>query len=151
ALQLSEPDREQPGADGVVEEIWFGMEARIFQRAGDERRVDHRDPAQDSGPPALFPRLGYWGHGRLSVTGAALVLALADAPIVPGRWWSPPWNTLVDTLAAGARERGRELRADRYAGAKSLRASRRRLREVMPSFANTLWRWYSAVRELMKS
>jgi hypothetical protein len=43
ALELSQPNREKPGSDGMVEEIRFGMEAGVVQCASDERRVDHRN------------------------------------------------------------------------------------------------------------
>src|SRR5262245_19056157 len=51
----------------------------------------------------------------------------------------------------GRGRNGQSTGAGRQTGAGSRRASRSRLREVIPSLANTLCRWYSAVRELMKS
>ena len=47
ALQLSEPDREEPGSDSMVEEKRFGMSPREVQCPRDQRRVDHRDATQD--------------------------------------------------------------------------------------------------------
>jgi hypothetical protein len=43
ALQLSEPDREEPGSDSMVEEKRFGMSPGIVHCPGDKRCVDHRD------------------------------------------------------------------------------------------------------------
>ena len=57
-LQLSEPNREEPGSDSMVEQKRFGMDADIVHCASDERRVDHRNAAQDSGLSAHDSRLG---------------------------------------------------------------------------------------------
>src|SRR5206468_5803055 len=66
-LQLSEPDREEPGSDGMVEEKRVGMLPSKVHCPGDERRVDHGDATQDSGLPPDDRRLGCWQHGQLSL------------------------------------------------------------------------------------
>jgi len=58
ALQLSEPDREQPGSDSVVEEKRFRMLPRKLHCPADERRVDNRHAAQPSGSSPDDGRLG---------------------------------------------------------------------------------------------
>jgi hypothetical protein len=63
ALQLSEPDREEPGSDSMVEEKRFGMSPREVQCPGDKRRIDHRDATQDLRLSAGNGRLSYWRHG----------------------------------------------------------------------------------------
>ena len=66
AQQLSEADGEEPGSDRMVEEKRFGMLPGKVHCPGHKRRVDHRDPTQDSGPPPHDRRLGCWQHGQLA-------------------------------------------------------------------------------------
>ena len=66
ALQLSEPDGEEPGSDGMVEEHRLGIVPGIVQGASDERRVDHRNAGQDPGLSARERRRGCRRRGRLT-------------------------------------------------------------------------------------
>ena len=62
SLQLSEPGREEPGSDSMVEEKRFGMSPGKIHGVADQRRVDHRDAAQDSCLSANDGRLRCWRH-----------------------------------------------------------------------------------------
>ena len=73
ALQLSEPDRKEPGSDSVVEEKRLGMDAGVIQCVSDERRGKYRNTAQDSGLSAHGCGLGCWRHGQLSVKYSVMV------------------------------------------------------------------------------
>jgi len=61
-LLLSEPDGEEPGSDGMVEEKQVGILSGKVHCTADERRVDHGDATQDSGPHLHDRRFDCWLH-----------------------------------------------------------------------------------------
>jgi hypothetical protein len=62
ALKLSEPHREEPGSDSVIEEKRFGISPGEVHCSGDKWRVDHRNASQDLRLTAHDGRLRCWRH-----------------------------------------------------------------------------------------